>query len=95
MDEASSDVLMVTQFYWPEPIGSAPYCTDLAEWLTLTGWRVRVFTCRPSYPEGVVPPSYADGSRDRESQNGVAITRVPPWRPERRGALGRMMGAAV
>ncbi len=92
MNHASPDILMVTQFYWPEPIGSAPYCTDLAEWLTIAGWRVRVFTCRPSYPEGVVPPSYADGRRDRESQNGVAVTRVPPWRPERRGALGRMLG---
>lgn len=89
------DLLMVTQSYWPEPIGSAPYCADLAEWLAVAGWRVRVLTCRPSYPEGVVTPSYRDGSRDRESRNGVAVTRVPPWRPDRRGALGRILGELV
>lgn len=92
MESGKPDVLMVTQYYWPEPIGSAPYCTDLAEWLTVAGWQVRVFTSRPHYPEGVVPSAYADGSRDRERQNGVAIERVPPWRPERRGALGRIIG---
>ena len=95
MDRPAPDALMVTQYYWPEPIGSAPYCTDLAEWLTIAGWRVRVLTCRPHYPEGVVPPAYDTGARDRESQNGVAVTRVPPWRPGRRGALGRMLGEFV
>lgn len=92
MEPATPDVLMVTQFYWPEPIGSAPYCTDLAEWLTVAGWNVRVFTCRPHYPEGIVPEAYASGVLDRQRRMGVEIDRVPPWRPERRGALGRMLG---
>lgn len=92
MERPKPDVLMVTQFYWPEPIGSAPYCTDLAEWLTVAGWGVRVFTCRPHYPEGVVPEAYASGAHDRQQRKGVEIDRVPPWRPDRRGALGRMLG---
>lgn len=91
MARNAPDLLMVTQFYWPEPIGSAPYCTDLAEWLASAGWRVKVLTNRPHYPEGVVPAAYRDGSRDREAHNGVDIVRLPPWRPDRRGALGRMV----
>ena len=92
---AAGDVLFVTQFYWPEPIGSAPYCTDLAEWLVRSGWPVRVFTSRPHYPDGVVPEAYRQGERDSEARNGVAIERVPPWRPDRRGALGRMAAELV
>src|SRR5690606_16541023 len=92
MDRASAEVLVVTQFYWPEPIGSAPYCTDLAEWLVQAGWPVTVFTSRPHYPDGIVPERYREGRHDRETRNGVAIERVPPWRPERRGAFGRMAG---
>lgn len=92
MEQPTPDVQMVTQFYWPEPIGSAPYCTDLAEWLTVAGWNVRVFTSRPHYPEGVVPEAYASGTLDRQQRQGVDIDRVPPWRPDRRGALGRMLG---
>ncbi|SMF59115.1 colanic acid biosynthesis glycosyl transferase WcaI [Tistlia consotensis] len=86
------EVLLVTQFYWPEPIGSAPYCTDLAEWLARSGWRVAALTCRPHYPAGVVPEAYRDGSRDRERHGGVAIERLAPWRPGRRGAFGRLAG---
>ncbi|HEY9567644.1 MAG TPA: hypothetical protein VIR38_06110, partial [Thalassobaculum sp.] len=95
MERPKPDALMVTQYYWPEPIGSAPYCTDLAEWLAVAGWDVRVFTCRPHYPEGVVPARYASGDLDTQDRRGVAIDRVPPWRPDRRGALGRMLGEFV
>ncbi|MEQ8396059.1 glycosyltransferase [Thalassobaculum sp.] len=92
MKRSAPTVLMVTQFYWPEIVGSAPYCTDLAEWLAREGWRVRILTCRPHYPEGVVPVQYRDGLLDRETRRGATIDRLPPWQPARRGALGRMLG---
>lgn len=92
---AKPDVLLVTQFYWPEPIGSAPYCTDLAEWMAITGWRTRVLTCRPHYPTGQVPPEYDNGERDRECRGKASIRRLPPWRPDLRGALGRMASETV
>ena len=28
-----SSVLFVSRYYWPELIGSAPFSTDIAEWL--------------------------------------------------------------
>lgn len=82
--------LFVTQNYHPEPIGSGPYLTDMAEFLARRGTRVQVFTCQPYYPDGVVPEDYADGSHDREAVEGVGVERVPPYAPERRGALGRI-----
>lgn len=83
-------LLFVTQHYWPELIGSAPYCADLAEWLAARGTQVQVFTCRPHYPEGLVPPAYRNGQRDRERRGSVTIKRVDSWIPRRRGAVGRI-----
>ncbi len=83
--------LLLTQHYWPEPIGSAPYTTDVAEHLAAEGAAVAVFTCRPHYPAGRVPEDYAGGDRDRETRRGVAIERVAPFRPRGSGALGRLV----
>ncbi len=35
----ASDVLFVSRYFWPELIGSAPFSTDIAEWLTRHGRR--------------------------------------------------------
>lgn len=87
--------LVVTQYYWPEMVGSGPYCTDLAEHLARQQWRMQVFTCRPHYPAGTVHANYRDGAGDRERRNGVAIRRVPPWRPDKRGSASRILSEAV
>lgn len=92
---SATSALLVTQHYWPEPIGSAPYMSDLGERLAAQGLWVRVLTCRPHYPEGTVPDSYRDGRRDTETCNGVLIERVAPFRPGQRGALGRMVREGV
>src|SRR3546814_12119376 len=95
MERPKPDALMVTQYYWPEPIGSAPYCTDLAEWLAVAGWDVRVFTCRPHYPEGVVPARYASRDLDTPDRRGVAVHPVPPWPPDPRRPPRRVVGGVV
>ncbi|MDX9862883.1 MAG: glycosyltransferase [Rhodospirillales bacterium] len=87
--------LVVTQHYWPEALGSGPYCADIANGLAAHGVPVTVFTCRPHYPEGVVAHDYADGGRDRERRGGVRIERVAPWLPRRRNALGRIFAEMV
>jgi colanic acid biosynthesis glycosyl transferase WcaI len=84
-------ILFITQHYWPELIGSGPYCTDIANWLRAHDYPVDVFTCRPHYPEGVVPPAYQYGQRDNEEHRNVAIRRVGTWMPRKRGAAARML----
>jgi colanic acid biosynthesis glycosyl transferase WcaI len=86
-----NSALVVSQHYWPEPIGSAPYVTDLANWLAQKGSRVHVFTCRPHYPEGKVPRAYRYGRRDVEAHKGILIERIPPFQPGHRGTLGRVI----
>ncbi|MBV9523918.1 MAG: glycosyltransferase family 4 protein [Alphaproteobacteria bacterium] len=82
--------LILAQYYAPEKIGSAPYCTELAEWLAEGGWGVEVVTCRPRYPRADDFPGYHDGSRDDETVNGVAIRRVIAKQRSDGGALARL-----
>ncbi|MEX2453805.1 MAG: glycosyltransferase family 4 protein [Rhodospirillaceae bacterium] len=72
-------VLMISQFYRPEPIGSAPFCADLTEALAAAGHRVGVLTARPSYPENVVYAAYRDGSLDRQTVRGVDVARIATY----------------
>ena len=86
--------VMVTKYYWPEPIGSAPFCAGLAGHLARGGLEVDVLTSRPHYPGGRVRADYRDGSRDRERHEGVAVHRVVPALFGS-GALGRMVSDAA
>jgi colanic acid biosynthesis glycosyl transferase WcaI len=72
-----SKFAFVCPYFWPEAIGSAPYCTELAEWLAARGHRVEIITRRPHYPSAAEFDAWADGSRDEELHNGMFISRVP------------------
>lgn len=68
--------VIIAQYFWPEPIGSAPYCSDLADWLAKNGHEVQVITSRPHYPAASLYPEWHDGSRDREEYGNVSVVRV-------------------
>jgi colanic acid biosynthesis glycosyl transferase WcaI len=70
-------VLYLSPYFWPEEIGSAPYCTDLAVWLHERGHDVHVVAFRPHYPSAQQFGAWADGSRDDDSLDGIPINRVP------------------
>jgi colanic acid biosynthesis glycosyl transferase WcaI len=89
-----SPVLFVTQYYRPELIGSAPFSSDIAEWLADNGREVTVLTGLPHYPAAEVFPEYRRGRSTREMFNGVAVERLGAWIPKRRSAAFRMLGEA-
>jgi colanic acid biosynthesis glycosyl transferase WcaI len=70
-------ILYLSPYFWPEEIGSAPYCTDLAIWLRERGHDVRVVSFRPHYPNPSLFEAWRDGSRDEETHADIPITRVP------------------
>lgn len=97
-------ILFLSSYYAPEPAGSAPVVTDMAEWLAKHEWDVSVSTLRPSYPQNRVFEGFRNGEGDKQSVNGVRIYRrySPPPRGGgllRRGvfelmALGQILGTA-
>jgi colanic acid biosynthesis glycosyl transferase WcaI len=84
-------VLIVSQWFWPELIGTGPYAGDLGFWLAEQGARVEVVTNRPNYPTPAVFAEYCDGNRDREQEQGVRIERLPTWVPPSGRALHRIL----
>jgi colanic acid biosynthesis glycosyl transferase WcaI len=90
--DRGQDCLIVTPYYAPEIIGSAPYCTELAEWLAARGWSVRVLTARPRYPNAAAFREYWTGRRDVEVVGGVAVRRIAVAARSGSGALARLRG---
>jgi len=89
-----SRVLFVTRYYWPELIGSAPFATDVAEWLTDHGRETTVVSGLPHYPDAAVFPAYRDGRRWRETVGRVEVQRLRCGAPRSSRAVARIANEA-
>lgn len=74
-------ILVVSQYYYPEPFRIADICEALVE----KGHSVDVVTSLPNYPMGEIYDGYKDKSHRDEEINGVKVHRV--------FTLGRKTGA--
>lgn len=72
----AKSILYLAPYFWPEEIGSAPYCTDLAKSLQQTGHRLHAVAFRPHYPTAERFSDWSDGSRDEETFESIRISRV-------------------
>lgn len=79
-------VLVVCQYYKPEPFRISDICEGLVE----MGHSVTVVTGTPNYPEGVIYPGYEKGTKADEIINGVTVHRCPLI-PRKSGALYRFL----
>ena len=76
--------------YSPEPTGIAPYTRGAAIGLAEHGWRVRVITGYPHYPQWQIPPAYR-GWRMREELDGVPVLRLRHPVPRQGQQLARAL----
>jgi colanic acid biosynthesis glycosyl transferase WcaI len=88
---APSPILFVTRYFWPELIGSAPFTSDLAEWLAREGRQITVLSGLPHYPGTTVFPAYRNGRLRRETMGTVAVERVRSGPPRRGSAPARIL----
>ena len=84
-------ILFVTRYYWPELIGSAPFSSDIAEWLARHGRQIGVLSGLPHYPTSEVFPAYRDGRCRSEAVNGVEVERLGVAAPRGSSALWRIV----
>ena len=77
-------ILVVCQYYKPEPFR----ISDVCEALAARGHTVTVVTGTPNYPEGEIYPGYEGGDHRDERINGVTVHRCP-IHPRKRGTLHR------
>lgn len=88
--ELTDELLILSNYFYPEPTGSAPPITDLAAWAGELGLLPHVLTARPSYPRSEVYPGYEAGQKDREAFRGAQVRRVSSIIPRSRGLAGRL-----
>lgn len=79
-------VLVVCQYYKPEPFRISDICEALAG----EGHQVTVVTGTPNYPEGVIYPGYEKGAHADEVIGDVTVHRCPLI-PRKTGALYRFL----
>lgn len=87
----ANPVLIVTQHFKPEVIGSAPYCTDMAEWLAQQGRAVTVLTGPAHYPNLSDFQAFNASAPKRAVEDGVVIERLRNWIPRKRSAVLRIV----
>lgn len=91
---AAPAILLITQYYRPELVGSGPYCGELAEWLQASGSSVTVVAGLPHYPGHSVFPAYRRKPPRRETVAGVDVVRLRYWIPRRSSAALRILSEA-
>ncbi len=79
-------ILVVCQYYYPEPFRIPDICREMAA----RGHEITVVTGTPNYPEGVIYKGYENGAREEEVLDGVRVHRCPLI-PRKQGALYRFL----
>src|SRR5260370_30167567 len=87
-----SRILIVTQFYAPEPCAAAHRVEALARALARRGNAVRVLCPLPSFPAGTIDPRYGRRWVVRERDGSIEIIRVRHIASAARG--GRLLAWA-
>lgn len=78
-------ILVVTQYYYPEPFRINEICEELAR----RGNDITVVTGRPNYPDGNIYPGY-ENERFDEVVNGVRVIRCK-IRPRKKGSANLLL----
>ncbi len=73
MPESKLNILVVTQYFWPENMR----INDLVRDFTEKGHSVTVLTGVPNYPEGKVFEAYKSAPEQFTEYHGARIVRVP------------------
>ena len=79
-------ILMICQYYYPEPFRVNELCEELVR----RGHEVTAVTGVPNYPEGEIYKGYEGRAERDETLGGVRVHRLPVH-PRKTGALHRML----
>jgi colanic acid biosynthesis glycosyl transferase WcaI len=69
-------IVIVANYYYPEEVGAGIWIRQLAVDLKQSGHEVLVLTSFPSYPAGVIFPSYRHRIFAREQIDGITVLRT-------------------
>lgn len=73
MPDRKLNILVVTQYFWPENMRINDLVRDFSE----KGHHVTVLTGLPNYPEGSIYREYRTAPKDFSEYAGAKVVRVP------------------
>ena len=76
MKPVKTKIAYISPYFWPEEIGSAPYCTDFAHYLAAQKFSVQILSTRPFYPKPDEFIAWSDGQRDFENIDSLEMSRA-------------------
>src|SRR5580698_7491502 len=85
------DIVILTQYYWPEPGAPQIRLANLARELKQLGINVRVLTGMPNYPLGKIFDKYSGKLHHKEVVDGVTVERVWLYPAAGRGSIRRLL----
>jgi colanic acid biosynthesis glycosyl transferase WcaI len=88
------NVVLLTQFYPPEPCAASNRNAAVARQLCDSGHHVHVITGFPNFPSGIMPSAYRGKVCARQSDNGVLVTRLWTFCSPLRSPRNRMLNWA-
>ena len=80
------NILIVSQYYWPESFR----INDVAKTLYEKGQLVEVLTGKPNYPRGIIYDGYKSMGCVTETHDDIPIHRIPMF-PRGHGGLGLVL----
>ena len=84
-------ILIISQFYRPEPCAASNRVAALAERFALEGHRVTVLTGFPSFPSGVIGDYYRGRPYLVEADGPIRVMRVWTYASPRQGSRSRLL----
>jgi glycosyltransferase involved in cell wall biosynthesis len=85
------NVLLLTQFYWPEVRSAPNNLAALAEDLQRSGHQVTVITGFPNHPFGKIYDGYRQRLRQWDDVGGVPVLRVPLYADHSLSSIRRLL----
>ncbi|MDR2215463.1 MAG: glycosyltransferase WbuB [Nevskiaceae bacterium] len=86
--------MIVALNFAPELTGIGKYVGEMTEYLTSSGFDVRVITAPPYYPEWRVGEGYSATAWRKECRHAATVFRCPLYVPKRRSGLHRIVHLA-
>lgn len=86
------NILVLCHYFAPEPGAPSARLLELGQSWTRAGDVVKVVTCFPNHPTGVIPPQYRGRFRSTENLRGIQVFRNWVYATPNEGVLKKTLG---
>ena len=95
MNSRSVSVLIISHYYPPEVGAPQARLSEMAYIWSKSGFDIKVITCMPNHPNGIIPQKYLGHNYFIEKINGIKIHRCQTFATPNEGVTKKLIGHLV